>query len=237
MFNPSHLWEYLLTGLLAFFASVQNLYAESDDLANFPNDTQRNILGVEQAFESMLDDMLISFSGAQSMITPGGSHQTVVNATIGAIAIGEGKYIYAILALNLLLAIIYIAEAVHTRGWRKLKKFDYRDLRCLMVAAANGRNLPIPDKKFLARKDNGSEAINFIADPTDEVVIGKLDVKFGDDGNTLVLVRRASRGAARKYPNDTGERYEGIPLGERYHARADSAEQLLVSPSLQIDDI
>jgi hypothetical protein len=227
-----------LTGLLAFFSSVQNLYDESGDLANFPNDTQRNILGVEQAFESMLDDMLISFSGAQSMITPGGSHLTAVNATIGAVAIGEGKYIYAILALNLLLAIIFIAEAARTRGWRKLKKFDYRDLRCLVVATANGRNLLIPDKKLPACKDNGSGAIDFIIDPTDEVAIGKLDVKFGDDGNTLVLVRRASRGAAaRKYPNDTEETNESIPLGVCYHAIADSAQQLLVSPSWQIDDI
>jgi hypothetical protein len=208
--------------LLAFFSGVQNLYIKSGNLASFPNDTQKNMLGIEQAFESMLDDILISFSGAQSMITPGGNYPTAVNITIGAVALGEGRYIYAVLTVNFLLVILFTAEAVHTRGWKKLQKFDYRDLRCLVVATVNGRSSATPDKRLLGpHEDAESGVVDLIIDPTDQVAIGKLDVKFGDDGNTIILISRASKSAAS---NDSNlmEVDASTSLSEDHHSKTDS---------------
>jgi hypothetical protein len=95
----------------------------------------------------MLDDMLMGFSGAQLMITPGGNHTTPVNATVAAVVIGEGTYIYAIMALNFLFVGIFVVEAIRTRGWSKLKKFDYNNLSSLVVAKMNGRDGAVLDRK------------------------------------------------------------------------------------------
>lgn len=75
----------------------------------------------------MLDDMLSGFSSAQLLLAPADSNpQTTVPATalVGAVRIGESKYIYPLAALNFLIVLLLIEEAVRFGGWKELHKFN-----------------------------------------------------------------------------------------------------------------
>jgi hypothetical protein len=197
---------------------------EANTLSTFPNDTPKNLLGVEKAFESMLDDMLMGFSGAQLMITPGGNHTAPVNATVAAVVIGEGTYIYAIMALNFLFVGIFVIETTRTRGWSQLKKFDYNNLSSLVVAKVNGREGAVLDRK--GDKDTRMDVLGMIADPTDKVAIEKLQVTLVKDGSALVVGRRDGSSifgtnAPANYSEFTEDGYESsIPLVQQQHPPA-----------------
>lgn len=112
----------------------------------------------------------------------------------------------------------------------RLKKFNYNDLSCLVVASVNGRNESMFGKKLSAApKDDDSEVVCLIADPTDQIAVKKLHVRLVDDGNALILTRQAGAGpvAAPNYPDDTAGRYKSIPLVEGHHTAAESLKHLL----------
>jgi hypothetical protein len=172
----------------------------------------------------MLDDMLMGFSGAQLMITPGGNHTAPVNATVAAVVIGEGTYIYAIMALNFLFVGIFVIETTRTRGWSQLKKFDYNNLSSLVVAEVNGREGAVLDRE--GDKDTRMKVLGMIADPTDKVAIEKLQVALVKDGSALVVGRRDGSSifgtnAPANYSEFTEDGYESsIPLVQQQHRPA-----------------
>lgn len=184
----------------------------------------------------MLDDMLTGFSGAQLMITPGGNHTAPVNATVAAVVIGEGTYIYAIIVLNSLFVGIFVVEAIRTRGWSKLKRFDYNNLSSLVVAKVNGRNGAVLDRK--GDEHTRVEVLGMIADPTDKVAIEKLQVMLVEDGSALVVGRRdggsiVGTNAPLNYSEFTEDGYESsIPLVQQHHRPAWNLSQL----GFELDD-
>jgi len=177
----------------------------------------------------MIDDMLISFSGAQLMISPDGNYSTPVNATITALAIGEEKYIYAITALNFLLVLVFIAEAIRTRGWEQLRKFDYNNISSLIVASANAQKGAGIDKKLSTdlrdvdvRGDEVSDMLNF----------QDLHVRLEEDGNALVVTWPAKKNIDTAWDeiSDMESRHESIPMGTAASPAESSQQRLLNSP-------
>jgi hypothetical protein len=83
------------------------------------------LFGVAQALESMLDDMLSGFSSAQLLLPAAPSSVNVsAAALVGAVKIGEAKYIYPLAALNFLIVLLLIEEAAVFRGWKGLHRFN-----------------------------------------------------------------------------------------------------------------
>jgi hypothetical protein len=162
--------------------------------------------------------------GRARFVTPGGNHTASVNATVAALVIGEGTYIYAIMALNFLFVGIFVVEAIRTRGWSKLKKFDYNNLSSLVVAKVNRRDGAVLDRK--GDRDTRVEVLGMIADPTEKVAIEKLQVTLVEDGSALVVGRRdggsiVGTNAPLNYSEFTEDGYESsIPLVQQHHRPA-----------------
>ncbi|EON70093.1 hypothetical protein W97_09359 [Coniosporium apollinis CBS 100218] len=107
------------------------------------NGTAAVMNGMARALESMIDDILGAYSSAQLMIA--GSDQpetsrtaTDVSAAIRAVQIGNKEYIYAIMVINGLLILLFVAETIRTRGWRNLPAFDYQDIKSVIVGSYIG---------------------------------------------------------------------------------------------------
>ncbi len=119
-------------------SNVQNAYVRAGVEINNYSDPSINLFGVAQAFESMLDDILLGISGAQLMLAPDGNVSASVNATVHAVRIGEGNYIYGIAALNFAVVALFMVEAVRTGGWKRLTSFNYNDLTSVILATSIG---------------------------------------------------------------------------------------------------
>ena len=124
----------------------------------------------------MLDDMLLGFSSAQLMLVPGGNvTNNDVLVTVGAVKFGTAGYVYAVLILNFILVALLIEEAVVHRGWKGLAKFNYNDMKSVVVASSMG-GPAIADRVVERNKQRGSR---WIADPGDDDV-GRVRVKLVD---------------------------------------------------------
>lgn len=82
----------------------------------------------------MVDDMLVAYGSAQLMIA---KQSTPVPAMFKSTAmrIGQDSYIYAIMAVNLVVLVLFVLESVRTRCWSRVAVLDYSDPAALIVAA------------------------------------------------------------------------------------------------------
>ncbi|KAI1339765.1 hypothetical protein F5Y15DRAFT_68720 [Xylariaceae sp. FL0016] len=88
--------------------------------------------GVGTAIESMLDNLLEACSAAQ-MVVLGGKQQTPVILQTRSFVLGDGRYTYGILGVNLLVTLIFVTEAVRTRWWKEAPRFDFVDLKAVIL--------------------------------------------------------------------------------------------------------
>ncbi|KAL2065691.1 hypothetical protein VTL71DRAFT_3361 [Oculimacula yallundae] len=150
------------------------------------NEEQVNLLGIESALESMIDNIIIALSSAQFVIAAnksGGIQKVPMNATIAAIKFGDPGYIYYISVVNIFILILYLVEAFRNRGWRKLSNFDYRDLKSVVVGSSlGGRDIA---NDVLSNKKEGSEI--WQAEPVDKVTGSTLLELGGVNGVSIVL--------------------------------------------------
>ena len=118
---------------------MQNEYTRRGVWNGNFTDEALNLLGIEHAFESILDDILLGMSSAQIMLTGGaGTTTTTASAVVNAIAVGQSGYIYAIATFNFLVLIMFLFEATTTRCWDQMTRFDYNNLGKLIIATSIG---------------------------------------------------------------------------------------------------
>ncbi|KAJ4295348.1 hypothetical protein N0V90_007359 [Kalmusia sp. IMI 367209] len=93
--------------------------------------------GLTNSITAMADDMLVAYASAQLMV---GREYAARPARVYVYALqfGQPAYIYAIFALNLFIICAVLVEAVRTRGWSRLTRFNYLDPRDLVIAASRG---------------------------------------------------------------------------------------------------
>jgi hypothetical protein len=121
-----------------FTTNVQNAYQNYNiSLTDFSN-TDINLGGVAQTFESMLDDILLGLSSAQLELVPNGTVIIPAKATVNAIRIGNAIYIYSITALNFIVVAIFAVEAFRHQGWKQLGRFNYSNLAHVAAASSLG---------------------------------------------------------------------------------------------------
>jgi hypothetical protein len=159
----------------------------------------------------MLDDMLAGISSAQLMIGPSNGRIPVpAIATVDSIAIGEARYIYAMTVLNFILVALFLAEALRTRGWAQLSKFDYNNLHSVVIASSDGgRGVA---QRVATAVINQHHGALWSADPTDPTV-GRLCVKLVHNDMGIALTAAAATASRSQWPGKASENQsESVPL-------------------------
>ena len=99
---------------------------------------------LEDSFNAMLDDIIGGFGAAQLYWETEMESQIDTSTTIpldsqySAIRLGQDGYIFATLAINLIILVIAIEEAIRTRNWKGLPLLDYLNLTSMVVASSAG---------------------------------------------------------------------------------------------------
>ncbi|KAI9166358.1 Pantothenate transporter liz1 [Paramyrothecium foliicola] len=93
--------------------------------------------GVSSALQALADQRLFSFSGAQLFITQD-SARTPVVAQSRAMRIGQEGFIFAVVALCMLLNLAVGLEMARTRFWQGMPTLDIANVEDMAVAASRG---------------------------------------------------------------------------------------------------
>lgn len=153
------------------------------NIANVPvtpgNISVSNLRGVSDAVDSFIDNILLSYASADLMIAKDFVPSNVTSEE-AAIVFGKPVYIYLIFTTNLVIFLVYIAEALRTRGWRDLTTFNYMDVKTVIVGASMG-GTGIADKVNTLHEQKGST--------------WRAETKDGIAGQVHAQLERSSRGA------------------------------------------
>ena len=98
---------------------------------------------VQDSFNAMLDDIIGGFGAAQIYwggvdSTSGTTNTLPLNSQYSAIRLGQDGYIFATLAINLVILVVAIEEAIRTRNWKGLPLLDYLNLTSMVVTSSAG---------------------------------------------------------------------------------------------------
>ena len=156
------------------------------NIANVPvvsgNINASNLLGVSDAVDSFIDNILLSYASADLMITKDFVPSNVTSQE-AAIVFGTPLYIYLIFGMNLIIFLIYIAEALRTRGWRDLTTFNYVDVKAVIVGTSMG-GTGIADKVNTLHEQFGS---TWRAERTDRIA-GKIHAQLQSSSEGVAAV-------------------------------------------------
>ena len=159
-----------------------------------------NLLGVADWVNSLLDNIMATYSSAQLMVAEE-SVKSEAESRVTAIVIGTPTYIFPIFTFNLLICLVYLFEACRTRGWRHLSKFDFIDIKSVIVGTSIGGNA-IADKAHML---HGAQSSVWRADQSDRLAGGihiQLD-KISQGSVAIILATEEGR-SSRKFPAVTG---------------------------------
>lgn len=95
--------------------------------------------GLSNAITAMVDDMLVAYGSAQLMIAKQYSPVPAL-FTSTAMRIGQNSYIYATLAVNCVVLILFVSEGIRTRGWTRVPILEYSDPAALIIATSVTRD-------------------------------------------------------------------------------------------------
>ncbi len=128
------------------------------------NQTEAVTSAVAESFTAMMDDILVAYGASQI------SHAQDVtfSATRGiteAMQIGQPLYRYLVFALNCLMILLVGFEAIRTRGWHLLTKFNYLDLKSVVIASSAGGD-GIAMAVWNEHRSHGTE---WVGDPCDSI--------------------------------------------------------------------
>ena len=99
---------------------------------------------VQDSFNAMLDDIIGGFGAAQlywEVDMESKSVDTIklpLDSQYSAIRLGQDGYIFATLAINLVILVLAIEESIRTRYWKGLPLLDYLSLTSMVVASSAG---------------------------------------------------------------------------------------------------
>lgn len=158
----------------------------ADDTTNYglnASDTALNLRGVQDSLTSMLDDSLLAFSSAQLMIS-NDTYTVPVSFTRSAVRIGQSGYIYAVAAIHFAIVLLSLFELVRTRSWRGLGRFDFTDVRSLVVGAAKGGTVIAEEaEQIRVHHDTGNRS-----EASEDRALGRIKVQiesFGTDSRLI----------------------------------------------------
>ena len=159
--------------------------------------TEAVLSAVAESFIAIIDDVLVAYGASQIS----NAHDTTSSAARGvveAVQIGQPLYRHLAFALNSILILVVVFEAVHTRFWHRLTKFDYLDIKSVVIASSAGGGRiakAVLDEHY-------EKGTNWVADPSDSIA-GAMRVKWDlsstlEDSETMAIVRSSDCGAMRR---------------------------------------
>jgi hypothetical protein len=184
----------------------------------------------------MLDDMLAGISSAQLMIGPSNGRIPVpAIATVDSIAIGESRYIYTIAILNFILVALFLTEALRTRGWTQLSKFDYNNVHSVVIASSDGgRGVA---ECVAAAVINERRGALWSANPADPAV-GRLCVKLVHNDMGIALTAAAATASRSQWPGKAGEgQSESVPLVETTFATRSTGSSVTALEARRLESL
>ena len=92
---------------------------------------------VAASFTAMIDDILVAF-GASQIINARDTIPSSATGIVTAVRVGESPYIVIVFCLNAVILIAVLLEAVRTRYYIQLTKFDPFDIKSALVSASAG---------------------------------------------------------------------------------------------------
>ena len=181
-FSQQHACD-LYTSLIGNTFSQNIQSANPDFLPNMstsdPQVAAQVLRGVESSLASMLDNSLLAFSSAQLMYA-GDTHSVPTFVSVDAVRIGKTIYIAIAAVINFTIVLLCLFEAIRTKGWEGLSRFDYTNIKSVAVGASKGgAKVAEEASKLQERKENGT---------ADEVEIGRIKVQLEGEGEDVKLV-------------------------------------------------
>ncbi|KAH8645761.1 hypothetical protein BX600DRAFT_534191 [Xylariales sp. PMI_506] len=197
-------WEYTSAGMFSLISWTQvttyltsimgdafigNIEAVS--LAQLNASTNAtNLYGVSSALESMFDSILETVSAAQMMVSNSTGYTTAQVYTTGFV-FGTPVFTYAVAAVNALVTLVVLAEALRSRVWRGVPAFDYMDIKDVVLGASapgNGisaRAAELAGSGAVSAKDLGRIVLT-VVNGSSLRVAGSDDRRRFDDETPLV---------------------------------------------------
>lgn len=170
----------------SFMSSVLNYnISQQAKFGNPPSEATATLRGLTNSVSAMLDDMLVPYASAQLMV---GNQSTVTETvvTTSALKIGTSEYIIAMCALNVLILLIVVEEAIRTSFWRGLGKWNYMDVGTVVVSSWNcGRTRAGETMNRVSRLHSGSDRDRGKNDVGDDY--GKTWIRLDEEADTLLL--------------------------------------------------
>lgn len=197
-----------------------DVVASRDNTEPNSNTTEHVLRGVQDSLTSMLDNTLLAFSSAQLMI-PHDVYTVPVVLTSKAVRIGESGYIYAVAAINFAIVSLSLFELIRTRIWKGLSRFDFTDVRSLVIGVAKGGTVIAEEvEKACGQHDAGNRSRS-----SEDRALGRIRVRLESLGqdSRLVGIRQEQgfelkEGTRKATMWDQGENI-GRPDSELEHLR------------------
>lgn len=90
---------------------------------------------LSNSFEAMIDEIFVFVAGGQLMLAHD-ERSVTARVTVQDLQLGAPRYIYATFVMCILLVVLLGVEALRTRTWTSLPKFDFTDIKSTIMASA-----------------------------------------------------------------------------------------------------
>ncbi|OAL52327.1 hypothetical protein IQ07DRAFT_610041 [Pyrenochaeta sp. DS3sAY3a] len=156
------------------------------------SEEEATLAGLTNSITAMADDMLVAYASAQLMVGRMFTQQPA-RIYVYALQFGQPGYIYAIFALNLLIIVAVVCEAIRTVGWAALGRFNYLDPRDLIIAASRGGAdiARAADDVLEKRERRQLKRVWLLSDPDEGNGSLVVNLKGDGDGHVKIVVAGA----------------------------------------------
>lgn len=121
----------------SFISSIGNYNISNSNISSTLTESTSTLEGLQNSLTAMMDDILVAYASAQLMVADQ-TAITPVAISIQGTGFGTASQALGVVLWNLILIILFVEEAIRTRGWRGMHGWDYGDLRSVVVSASRG---------------------------------------------------------------------------------------------------
>ena len=132
---------------------------------------QKNLRGVAESANALFDQAFIGDASAQLVIAQEYSNQNAT-VTVLALTVGQPVFIYLVVAMNTVVLIASLAEAIRTKFWRGLTSLDMTNTKSVILASSAGGTAVYQHVKGVYKVTHGEEWEG----DNDNKVVGKVKV-------------------------------------------------------------
>ena len=119
----------------SFLSSISAYQLSQNLTAATANST---LTGLQNSITSMLDDILVAYASAQTILGTPPTQIIGVTFTKRALAFGTTYDAMRAFGWNCFILLIFVIEALRTRGWSGMHGWDYTDLRSVIESTSRG---------------------------------------------------------------------------------------------------